>query len=366
MILYTHTHTHGYSFLNDTKKERKSNLELLRIFSMILIIMGHFSYYGEFNFENAVTFNRIFVNILRIGGKIGVSCFVLISGYCMVDSKFKVKKVINLILEVLTYSLLGLIIAYIINPNSIGLKNILKSLFSITYGQYWFITTYIVLYLLSPFINKCINVLSKVEFKYLIFILLLIEVIIPTISTSEVNVHEIIIFIMLYIIGAYINKFPNDLFNSKKNIIYALILYNFIIVTVVILDLLSIRMDKIKDYTFYFAKFHSIPSILCSIFIFLSFKNMKDFYNKHINRIASTTLGIYLIHENMFMRPIIWKEIFKCNTYSNSQYLILNAIITIGSVFLIGMIVDFIRQQTFGKISDKISEHIIYQYENKT
>ena len=284
----------------------------------------------------------------------------------MINSKFKMSKLINLIIEVFIYSLLGLTLEYILKPTELNFKNIIKSFFPVTFGNYWFITTYIVLYLLSPFINKFINMVEKKFFQNLLIILIFIEIIIPTISTSEVSVHGIILFITLYMIGAYINKFPNNLFNSKRvSVILTIIMYALLMISVVVIDFIGTKMQSISSHIYYFTKENSIPTVLCSIFIFMSFKNIKIFYNKNINKIASTTLGIYLIHENMFIRPIIWKDIFKCNAYINSQYLILNAIISIISVFIICIIIDILRQATIGRFINKVVEYSINKYRDK-
>lgn len=49
-------------------KKRQSNLELLRIISMILIIMHHYGL-QNFGFGQMVTINRIIVQILQIRRK---------------------------------------------------------------------------------------------------------------------------------------------------------------------------------------------------------------------------------------------------------------------------------------------------------
>ena len=53
---------------------------------------------------NSININRFVGQFLYIGGKLGVVIFVLISGYFLVDSKFKIKKLLKLFLEVLFYS----------------------------------------------------------------------------------------------------------------------------------------------------------------------------------------------------------------------------------------------------------------------
>ena len=75
------------------KNIRDSKFEILRIIAMLLIVAHHFVVHG-FELENIETFsyNKIVVEILSLGGKLGVNLFVLISAYFMIDSKFKFKQ----------------------------------------------------------------------------------------------------------------------------------------------------------------------------------------------------------------------------------------------------------------------------------
>ena len=87
------------------KNVRSSNFELLRIISMILIIAHHYAVHSGFSFDAAsMSLHRFFVQFLSSGGKIGVNLFVLISGYFLLDSTFRIKKAIRLFAEVLFYS----------------------------------------------------------------------------------------------------------------------------------------------------------------------------------------------------------------------------------------------------------------------
>ena len=76
---------------------RESNIELLLIISMVLIIMHYFCVHGTFPFTPELTFNKVFLQIFGLGGKAGVVAFVMITGYFMVSSSFKLHKFANLV-----------------------------------------------------------------------------------------------------------------------------------------------------------------------------------------------------------------------------------------------------------------------------
>lgn len=66
-------------------KQRNSSFELLRIVSMILIIAHHYSVHGGWVYDyNILSTNKLFIDLLSIGGKLGVNCFVVITGFFLV------------------------------------------------------------------------------------------------------------------------------------------------------------------------------------------------------------------------------------------------------------------------------------------
>ena len=79
-------------------QKRQSNIELLRIITMIMIVAHHFSVHGNFDFPiNTVTINRLWIQFIQIGGKIGVDVFVLISGYFLITAdSLKINKAIKM------------------------------------------------------------------------------------------------------------------------------------------------------------------------------------------------------------------------------------------------------------------------------
>lgn len=53
---------------------RQSNLEILRIIAMIMIVAHHFAVHGGLNYtRDNITVNRLWIQLLAIGGEIGVN-----------------------------------------------------------------------------------------------------------------------------------------------------------------------------------------------------------------------------------------------------------------------------------------------------
>lgn len=339
--------------------KRESNLELLRIVSIILIIMHHFALYTELNFGNYITSNRLIIQFLTIGGKAGACCFLLISGYFMINQKFKLKKFIKLILQLLTYCILGFVLSIIVNGAHYSLLNALQLLFLSIFGSYWFMLPYLIVYMLSPFINKAFNCFNKNELKKLIILLILLQSFFPTFSFLNFEFSNVIWFITLYIIGAYFSRFKEAIPNKKTSIILLISSYLVSFLLVLGIDFLK-NITYVRFNTFYFASVNSPFTLIISVSLFLFFIKIKVFYNKFINIIASTTLGIYLFHDNTFFKHFMWDNLaYLLNINTNTSYLFLKAIVSILIVFVCGFIVELIRKNTLERITNKVIDKFL-------
>ena len=284
----------------------------------------------------------------------------------MCKSQFTLQKLIRLAGEVWFYSIaICLLFLTVLTPvEAVGVKDIIKAFLPILYSQYWFITDYILLMIISPFLNILIQHLSKEIYQKLLLIYFIIWSVLPSFIKAETSCSDFILFIFLYLGAGYIRKFKDEKKNNPK---INFILASFFSLLIICSNVLFIYIGSKYKISFFinknihFAKLNS-PFLLITAFeLFLGFLKCRSYHNNFINRIASTTLGIYLIHDNAFMRPYLWQSIFKNSTFYNSPFLILHAFITIILIFIICIFVDFLRQETIEKIYLKVS----YKYQNK-
>lgn len=89
---------------NSQKNIRSSNFELLRIVAMFMIVLHHCTVHGVFSYwHNNTTFihhiNNFLCSFLASGGKIGVTIFVLISGYFLCMQDFKISRLLKIYLN---------------------------------------------------------------------------------------------------------------------------------------------------------------------------------------------------------------------------------------------------------------------------
>lgn len=302
------------------KKQRNINFEILRIISMILIISGHYFTHTQLknvnNFSSVGLLNAVYKPIFVLG----VNLFILITGYFQCEIGFKKEKLIRLWSDVIIWSVTCMVIGVIYyqtfaNEN-VSLSQIIKSFFPVFTKQYWFITTYIVLYILSPFINKMLNACTKKEIEYLICCLILFFSVWSSIypdSLDKTGGFGIIWFCILYISGTYIRRY--SLRVDNKLCICGLVLYEITMIAIKYLSILAADkyvsgIDVLVNAVQY--KYNFPLVYLASIFVFIIVCNSRKENFKHSRTIlylSSITLDIYLIHENPFIRKMIWDNI---------------------------------------------------------
>lgn len=336
--------------------QRKSNFELLRIVSIILIIIYHLAFHSGFSFDAGLGLNKFIVKTFVMFGELGVNLFVLISGYFMINGRFKWKKLILLIAEVLFYHILTILLACKLGLYELSFtpRNVLLYFFPITMSGYWFITAYVIIYLLSPYFNILAKAMDKTTYKKFLLTVLFLYSFVPTLLGIFYDTTEFLFFysrliwlIIIYFMGAYIRLHSLSIISTMKaSAITSAGAFGVLAASILIIDKFNAFFASLGTIdSAYFWPPNSIPMVFWSIGIFGIFLHLKLSYHPLINRIASTTLGIYILHDGM-LRNWLWPIVFRCADYQNAfpLYLICRILFAAGSVFVVGVIIDLMRQ----------------------
>lgn len=333
---------------------RSSNFELLRIIAILCIIAFHFSFEGGFSYPD-FCFNEFVVYSFHMLGELGVNLFILISGYHMIKGTFKWKKLLTLILEVQFYNWICVFLSMQFNGLVLDKRTFFTNFFPVTEYKYWFITAYILLYLFSPYINKLLLSLSQKEFQNLMTLCLILFCLIPSFygalkdDTETLLYYNRFIWLMIvYMIGAYIRLYPPVKLTKKRQwFCICVLLFCFLEAAILIIERFPHFFEKagIMEGN-YFWRPNTLPMAALSISLFLLFRLIKIQPNKLINRLASTTLGIYLLHDGQ-MNYYLWQVLLKSGEYAFSRRLILYIPLCALMVFLVCAAVDLLRQFLF-------------------
>lgn len=288
------------------RESRCSNIELFRIILMVFIISHHYVVNSGltemYSFDN-VTSNMIFLQFVGGWGKTATDCFLLITGYyTCVQEKANYKKWINLCVEVFFYGFVINLLFLIFKYTPLGIFELIKGMIGLPVilnlktGEDSFISLYLVLFLLIPYINKLIKNLSSKEYKQLLLILLAVFSFKSTFMGT--NWEGVSWYVTVYLIGAYLRLHPIKWDNFKYGFALSSILIFMASLNIIIVDITMAKFQRGIHFYHFIAQANSCGSILIAIFLFIMFKNIKVKQSKIINRIASTTLGVLLIHAN--------------------------------------------------------------------
>lgn len=296
---------------------RLSNFELLRIVSMFLIVTHHAALHGGYDYSTLTHANFLVISFWAIGGKLGVDCFVMISGYFMVTKKVTYRKPLKLWIEVFIYSALIMAIYYILNPKNINANTTLMYLLPVTHNAYWFVTSFIALYLLMPFINKMLINLTNSEYLLMLFIGLIALSILPTLFNIWYFYSDLLWFIYIYSVAGYLRLFSVG--NRRNRNLYLLAFLACYIIIFIIQNTL-LKLDFFRVHNVWLSEKNSILIFVAAVCIILFTQNSRPFKKLYINMIADGTFGIYLIHDSNLIRFPLWQDILQINKYGDKVF----------------------------------------------
>lgn len=244
--------------------QRQTNIELLRIICMVSILMGHYVGKGGIVTTSHTIYQKVSL-IFWGGGKLGVNIFALIMGYFgAVSVKNQGKKIINLYLQVVSYSVVSVILYVIFAKQEISMAVIKQTVFPVSTNMYWFITCTLGIYLLQPYINIILEKVDRSKFSFMLIVLLVMFSVIPTLVYKENPYFSNIGWLLtLYCIGYYINKFQVAVSSGISILIFGGMW--------IIMWLLDILLETYTGMEVnYFSYMYRIPMFAASVFLFYS------------------------------------------------------------------------------------------------
>ena len=350
--------------------KKQLNMEILRILAMCMIITLHYLDKGgvlkEFASNNTPVGNAAW--IIEAFCMVSVNIYVLISGYFLCESTFKIRKTVLLWIQILMYSwIITLIFAIILkgqfNFEEGMLYGLIPLLMPVTGSHYWFATVYILMYLVSPFLNIGIKAMDKKTHRNLIIILVAIfsiwNTVLPfTIPATDRKGMDICWFICLYVIAAYLRKYGDEI---KINKWLGLAIYALCCIGAFLLGKGMLLADsitgKLGGYCKNFYEYNSITILIASVALFIFFVKTEikagDFATQMVLFVSEGTFGVYLLHEHKLLR-YLWPTWFNVSEYADRFAFIPHLLMTVACVFTAGVVIDFIRRIIVGAIDTYI------------
>ena len=351
-------------------RQRNSNVELLKLFAILGIIIYHLSApytYTSSGLDLNLSTLDLHIWVLqffRYFGQIGNAIFIFCSGYYLIVLDFSLKKALKLILETLFYSYFFLVLLAIIARQEITLDILLHGLFPIQYDSNWYINSYIFIYIFSPIINQFFRSISQKKYFIIVIVLLLLFSVLPLslffsygyFTSGPFN------FFIIYVVAGYIRFYKPKILNKNSfDVLLIALGFLMIIFYIVIVNLLGAKFNiaAFNDKVLSWSGFVLLPCVLISVGLFCAVIKLPEKNNAIVNKASSTSLGVLLIHHDFIVRgvflPFIFHTIFNHISYDFLIPIIIGSSI---AILLVCVVIDILRQKLLGKAFNKLADLI--------
>ncbi len=264
-----------------------------------------------------------------------------------------------MISDVFIISLLWLIPFFILKIE-LTPKEYTHEFFPILFKNNWFIGCYILLYLIHPLLNTLIESLTKKQLFRINFVIIALYFILQFIVKDAFFFNEILLFIFLYFITAFLKKYiTNFNKNIKINVVLLIIsVIGYFLITI-ITNYAGLHNEFFHGKVQYWVYNMANPFVLLISITLFNIFNSKIFYSNIINNISALSLLYYVIHENILFRTKLRPYIFNYFFFYIKSNILTISLLTI-MLFICGMVIAFIYKLSLQKlvhlVMDKIYE----------
>lgn len=326
--------------LSKNCKCRESNFELLRILAMFMVLILHanFKTFGFPNREDilltpTISSIRVFIEMASV---IAVNVFILISGW------FGIRASINgfakFVFQCLFFSIGIYVVCVLFGLTEFSLTGVVEC-FAIKADDYWFIPSYICLYLFAPVLNAFLEASDRHTIAWVLVTFYIFQFFYSFVGNGAnflMKGYSTLSFMGLYILAYYLRHYIVDRYSKR----FCVSLY---FCTTVILSIMYLALSYC-GYSMIARRLivYSNPLIVLSSAAFLLFFSKIKLRNKLINYIAISCFSVYLFHSNPNLIDIYIQSIKSVGVNYNCVD-ILKIIGVIVLWFIIPILLDKVR-----------------------
>ena len=320
------------------KQVRQSNMELLRMVSMLLVLVIHANTaFAPWPIgQQSVLDNPVHCSLRFLIESLSVVCvnsFILLSGWFGI--KFSFKRLLSFVFQVLFFSL---ILSLLPSARGQG-AHLFVDVF--TLNQYWFVRAYIILFILSPALNLFAERASKVLFRNVLIAFFIMQTLFAYISNSNwfEDGFSPLPFIGLYLLSRYI-RIHKPAFSTLGKGADAGV-YSGIALLITLLSVLLFRFfstgGRLYNYT-------NPLVIAASVYFVLFFSKLNMRHSPAINWFAASAVGAYLLHMNpLFFQPYYIRTLQSFSGHGSPLLIVGKVLGFIITIFLAGVLLDKVR-----------------------
>ena len=354
------------SFGQTNKQTRNSSIELLKIIGIILVVVSHvvqtlsdtetYMPYHDYIVDLRLATTNIqylILSMLQYSGSFGNTVFFVCSAWYLLDSdKTNKRKILQMLLDIWVISIIFLIIVYILRDGDIELYTMINQIFPTLYENNWYMTCYILFYLVHSFLNMIIMKVDKPILLKTVLVMLCLYFVINYLQNRYFYYNSaLIVWVVIYFTIAYMKLYLVDISNNIKFNICIFIIgcvgnYGMVILT----NILGLHISIFSSALLHWNS-KGNPFILLMVVGLFNIARNVHIESRVINYVSRLSMLIYIIHENMLLRtyyrPMMWQYVYENMGY---EYILLWTFVIVLIVFLFGVVSSIIYKYTIQKL----------------
>lgn len=296
----------------DVASHRQASIELLRILAMLGVVTSHVFNNGLLIYDGFtvdVSTHSGFVlwsvlEILKLSVLVSVNCYVLITGYFLIDRhQLRLKGIWRVWSTTWCYALGIFLLAALLRLEPFTWGTLLTYATPVSSNIYWFVTSYLMLLLVAPLLSMAVQRLSKRQYEC-VLALGMVVCFQPLLGQFLIGHQKILLFVFLFLAGGYVRKY-GVAWHTGRKLVAAVCAA--ILLTMYAYTLYKNMYLETGRYLIYSMAYHGLVLPLSVAFFLL----MKDLPvaprpGRYINAVASLSFAVYVIHEHPIVRQRLW------------------------------------------------------------
>ena len=353
-----------------TQEKRNANMDLLRMISMMMITILHALTKSDLLpfMGNEVSANGWIAWVLEVLSVPAVNIFMIISGYFLISSAYKIGRMIEIVFQTLFYSVGAFAVFLLLGKvpqTSMNIYDFLQYFLPIHMETYWFISAYVIIYLLLPLITSGVHAMTQKQLQGVILWLLVFECVIksflPVRLSMDTKGYSFLWYLTLFLVGARIRLYGFKIVKTAKRGWFIYIVSTFLILAeIFVMSQIQLRTGRLKEMTTISLEYNHILVFFSAIGIFAAFLHAKPLgekFGRLVCMLSPYCLGIYLLQESTVMR-YLWQDWFGLREAMEQSlpvflFRIFGAVVV---MFVLGICVDMLRSVLFRVVTDQVGK----------
>ncbi len=352
---------------------RMANLELLRCVAMMMVVVLHYLGKGGLLPELTGTdmdSTGLVAWLLECFCIVAVNVYMFLSGYLLCTSSFKPSRLVGLWFQVWVYSVaVGLLGALtgIVMETPVDTHYILTLLFPVSMSHYWFLTAYVFLYLLLPFMGIALRKMDRRQMQVaaccLLFAFCLLKSLLPARLEADQKGLDCLWYLCVFVAAAYMRRFGVSFLEKRGRGVFLYIGSCLAVFGGTFgLREIYLRTGSLELILKVFLEYNHILVFLAAAGLFAAFSRMQvsGWLSRLVNHIGPYTLGVYLLHENLGLR-YTWQNWLGAERITSVWGLAAGVAIAVTCVFVCGVLVDMLRVLVLKGMDECLGKLRVYQ-----